>query len=281
MLKNSTQPLLLQKLFELLERHRSAFGQERVYWRAMGMVVGEIFNLGRHTVTQILMALGITEGDWSGWYRLFSRGRYAEQKVAKIFFRETLEHTSVTEPYVVGADGVQIPRSSWKMPGTSWMKAPRTPVFKVGIHRAQRFLNGSWLTPMAAGYSRAIPLRFLPAFPPKAKAAHIPPQREWKAGLSFLNWVRSELDEAGREKQVLLALADGSFDTLIFWQGLPKRTMLAVRTARNRRLYDLPHKHSGPGRPASYGALAPHPWEWLHKGITWQNGTSPCVAKRS
>ncbi|HLO31189.1 MAG TPA: hypothetical protein VK249_18715 [Anaerolineales bacterium] len=56
MLKNSTQPLLIQKLFELLESHRSAFGQERVYWRAMGMVIGEIFNLGRHTVTQILIA---------------------------------------------------------------------------------------------------------------------------------------------------------------------------------------------------------------------------------
>lgn len=40
MVKNSTQPVLLQKLFELLERHRCAFGQERVYWRAVGMVLG-------------------------------------------------------------------------------------------------------------------------------------------------------------------------------------------------------------------------------------------------
>lgn len=279
MLKNSTQPLLIQKLFELLESHRSAFGQERVYWRVIGMVVGEIFNLGRHTVTQILMALGITDGDWSGWYRLFSHGRYEEQKVAKVFFRETLQHTSVAEPYVVGTDGVQIPRSSWKMPGTSWMKAPRTPVFKVGIHRAQRFLNGSWLTPMAAGYSRAIPLRFLPAFPPKAKPANIQPQREWEAGLSFLSWVRGELDETGREKQLLLALADGSFDTLNFWQSLPERTALAVRTARNRRLYYLPQKRSGSGRPASYGALAPHPWEWLHKGIAWQKRDIPVRGK--
>jgi hypothetical protein len=70
--KNSTQPRLLQKLFELLESHRSAFRQERVYWRAMGMVLGEVFNFGRHTVTQILMALGLTDGDWSSWYRLFS-----------------------------------------------------------------------------------------------------------------------------------------------------------------------------------------------------------------
>src|SRR5262245_41318849 len=112
MFKNSTQSLLIQKLFELLESHRRVFGQERVYWRAMGMVFGEVFNFGRHTVTQILMTLGITDGDWSSWYRLFSRGRYEEKKIAKVMIRETIAHTSEGEPYVVGTDGVQIPRSS-------------------------------------------------------------------------------------------------------------------------------------------------------------------------
>ena len=115
MYKNSTRPLLIQKLFKLLEKHRAAFGQERVYWRAVGMVLGEIFNFGRHSVTQSLMALGITDGDWSGGYRLFSQGRYEERKLSKIFFRETLEHAREEEPYVTGVDGVQIPCSSLKM----------------------------------------------------------------------------------------------------------------------------------------------------------------------
>jgi hypothetical protein len=155
------------------------------------------------------------------------------------------------------------------MPGTSWLKAPRTPVFKVGIHRAQRFVHGAWLTPLEAGYSRAVPLRFLPAFPPKAKSVGMTARTEGEAGLSFLHWTRQCLDEEGREPQLLLALADGSFDTLNVWRGLPERTVLAVRTARNRRLCYLPQKREGPGRPASYGTLAPHPWEWLHKHSTW------------
>ena len=279
MIKHSTQSNLLAKLFELLEVHRGAFQQERTYWRAVGMVLGEVFNFGRHTVTQVLMVLGITDGDWSGWYRLFSRGRFAEAKTSRIFFRETLQHTSEAEPYVVGSDGVQIPRSSLRMPGTSWMKAPRTPVFKVGIHRAQRFVHGAWLTPMEDGYSRAIPLRFLPAFPAKAKPANVATQTEGEAGLSFLHWIRQGLDEEGRERQLLLALADGSFDRRNVWRSLPDRTVLAVRTARNRRLYSLPEKRAGPGRPASYGALAPHPWEWLHKHITWQKREIPVRGK--
>jgi len=275
MIKNSTQPVLLQKLFELLEVHRGVFRQERVYWRNVGLVLGELFNFGRHTVTQGLMALGMLDGDWSAWYRMFSRERFEEEPLARTLLGETLKEVPENEPYVVGVDGVQIPRSSLKMPGTSWLKAPRTPVFKVGIHRAQRFLHGSWLTPMQGGYSRAIPLRFLPAFPPKAKPANVLPQREWEAGLAFVKWVRQSLDRAGRGAQQVLVLADGSFDTLNFWGGLPERVVLAVRTARNRALYWLPQPHAGPGRPASYGEQAPHPCDWLHKGLTWQKREIP------
>jgi len=177
-MKDNTRSRLLQNLWELLEQHRHAFRQDRIYWRIVGLVLEEVFNFGRHTVTQGLLALGLIDEDWSGWYRLFSRGRYAELLVARIFVRETVRHTTPEEPYVVGVDGVQIPRSSLKLAGTSWLKAPRTPVFKVGIHRAQRFVHGAWLTPLEAGYSRAIPLRFLPAFPPKAKPAPVAPQRE-------------------------------------------------------------------------------------------------------
>jgi hypothetical protein len=118
-------------------------------------------------VTEGLTALGMIDGAWSGWYGLFSCGRYEERKAAKVFVSETLEHTRVEEPYVTGVDGVQIPRSSLKMAGTSWLKAPRTPVFKVGIHRAQRFLHGLWLTPMEAGYSRAFHYVFCLPFRPK------------------------------------------------------------------------------------------------------------------
>ncbi len=275
MIKHSTQSLLLHHLLELLARHRPAFRQARSYWRVVGLVFGELFNFGRHTVTQGLMALGLTDADWSGWYRLFSRSRYREAAVARLFFQETLPHASAADPYVVGVDGVQIPRSSLKMAGTSWLKAPRTPVFKVGIHRAQRYVHGAWLTPLEAGYSRAIPLRFLPAFPPKAKPAPVAPQREGEAGLAFLQWTRQELDAAGRSAQVVLALADGAYDTLHFWRGLPERVILAVRTARNRRLHYLPEPTTGPGRPPSYGALAPHPSDWLHRGLTWQRREVP------
>jgi len=260
---------LLHEVIALLQAHRSAFVQERPYRRAMGLVFGELFSFARHTVTQGMLALGITEGDWSAFYRLFSRKRFDDEQLGNCLLQETLRHVPVEEPYCVAVDGTALHRSSLKMPGTSWVRDSRFSAFRPGIHRAQRFLHGAWLTPMKAGYTRAIPLRFLPAFPPKAIPAETPSQREWEAGLSFLKWVRARLDQAGRTTQTILALADGGFDVLEMWRDLPAHVVLVTRTARNRALYYLPTPEPDPkpGRPPSYGEPAKKPWEWLHAGL--------------
>ena len=263
--RQETYPALLRALLALLAAHRSAFGQERPYRRAVALVFGELFAFGRHTVTQGLLALGLAEADWTAWYRLFSRRRFDEAVLAGCLLRETLPHVAAAEPYVVGIDSTQIPRTSYKMPGSSWLRAPRPPVFLKGIHRAQRFLHGAWLVPLQEGYSRAIPLRFLPAFPVKARPAEAPACQEWAAGLAFLRWVRQELDATGRAAQQLLVLADGAYDTVGLWCGLPERVVLVVRTAKNRRLRELPAGYCGRGRRRKYGPQAPRPNAWLQE----------------
>ena len=105
-------------LHNLLQAHRSAFRQQRTFWRAVGLVMGELFSFARHTVTQSLLALGLTDADWSGWYRLFSRLRYSAEGLSRCLFAQTLAHVAEDAPYVIGVDGVQVPRSSQKMPGT-------------------------------------------------------------------------------------------------------------------------------------------------------------------
>jgi hypothetical protein len=276
-MKDSTLPTILQNLFELLEAFRPTFRQERTFLRALGLLMGELFVFARHTVTQELLALGLTDSDWSAWYRLFSLKRFQAEAASAVLFRETLRHVPADQPYVVGADGVQVPRSSRKMPGTSWLKAIGTAPFKPGLWRAQRFLNLSWLTPLEAGFSRAIPLRWLPAFTAKAVPAGVEAQKEWEAGLAGIRWVRERLDTAGRAQQWLLALVDGSFERAVeFWQGLPERTVLLGRTARNRVLHELP-VYTGFGRPPSYGERTHTPAVWLHQRLGWQ--TIPVVVR--
>ena len=143
---------LIKQLFDLLDKHRGMVSQQRVYQRVVVLALSELMVFARHTITQQLMALGLTEEDWSAWYRLLSEGRFDAEYASQIVFGETLAHVKQDEVYVVAGDGTQTPRSNGKMEGSSWLKNPRTPVFMPGIHYAQRWFHGAWLMPAENGY---------------------------------------------------------------------------------------------------------------------------------
>ena len=257
--------MLLATLMQIITAHRPAFRQERTFRRAVALLVGELFAFARHTVTQVLLALGMHDTDGTAFYRLFSRSRFDEATLTACLCRETLKRCSTRDPYVIGIDSTQIPRSSLTLPGTSWLHALRTAVVTRGIHRAQRFVHCAWLPPRVKGFTRAIPLRFLPAFPPKAAPADVPSANEWEGGLACIRWVRQQLTAAGRAAQWVVVLADGACATVGMWRGVPAQVALIVRTARNRCRSLLPPPPTGRGRPRRYGKRAPQPASWLTK----------------
>ncbi len=196
-METEKKPEILDELWKLLEGMRGGYGQERTYRRAIAMVLGELFNLGRHTVTQMLRSLGVVGEDWSAWYRMFGGGRFDEEAVGGELVRETVKHVVETEPYVVTMDGVRIARSGKQVAGSSWWPAANTAYFKRGLTRAQRFVEVAWLTPEEGSYCRAIPLRWLPAVTEKAVESSAAPCKEWEAGLASLHWVRAATGRAG------------------------------------------------------------------------------------
>jgi hypothetical protein len=268
---------LLTALFPLLEAHRPAFRQERPYRRATGLVLGWLLTFERHTVTRLLASLGLVDADWSAFYRLFAQPRFDYAELSRCLLRETLPLADPTQPYLVALDGVMVPRHSRTMPGTGWVLAPQTAPFKRGLRRAQRFVDCCWLpTPTADGYSRAVPVRWEDAFPPKAMpATDCPARTEWAAGLAGLTWVRTELDAAERAEQRLLGIADTTYGAKGMWQDLPERVDLLVRCAKNRALFALPTPPppGTRGRKRIYGEQAPHPVDWLRERGGWQHTT--------
>lgn len=74
----------------------------------------------------------------------------------------------------------------------------------VGIHAAQRWFHGSWLLPPEAGYSRALPIYWQPAFTEKSKPKAHPPVKESEAAVGFLQWLRGQLARCGRAGQRVL-----------------------------------------------------------------------------
>ncbi len=258
---------LLKELTDLLKAHRHLFGQERVFQRVALLVVAEIVVFARHTVTQLLMGIGQTGGDWSSWYRLFSRSRFPYDEASGVF-GETLRHIADQELYVVGGDGTQTRCSSRKMEGAHWLHNPQSPVFKRGIHIAQRWFNGSWLMPEENGYSRAVPLRWLLAFTEKSQPRTTAPCKEWEAAVAFLVWLKQQLRAMGRARQQILMVADGHYDTLNLWQHLLAGVTLLARSARNRVLWHLPGPDARKNR--QYGERAPTPADHWRERKGWQ-----------
>jgi hypothetical protein len=263
--ENQEVPVLLAELWKLLEGTREIYGQERIFRRVVGLVLAELFTLGRHTVTQLMRTLGAVTCDWSAFYRLFSRGRFDETALGGHLLGETLTHVEADAPYVVTVDGVRIPRSGKHVAGSSWWPAPNTAYFRRGLERAQRFVEIAWLTPEERSYCRAIPLRWLPAVTAKSIPSSADPCKEWEAGLQGLAWVREQLNTHGREVTRLVGVMDGNYDTRGLWSALPENTTVVVRCAKNRALYALPvaPQHPQRGRPASYGERQPAPRAWL------------------
>lgn len=259
---------LIKNLLALLSKHRPIFRQQRVYERAVALVLAEVMAFARHTITQLLMVLGLNEEDWSAWYRLLSAGRFDEEAAARVMLQEALAHVGEGEVFVVGGDGTQTPRSGSRIEGVGWLRNLRTPPFKVGIHRAQRWFNASWFLPAQNGYSRAVPLRFLPAFPPKARRQVTEPCKEWEAAVQFLTWLTEQLARLGRAGQRLLMVADGSYDTLELWRQLPQGVVCLARSAKNRVLHLL--APAGAHRNRRYGQRAATPQAFWRQRSGWR-----------
>ncbi len=89
---------LLHELLALLLSHRDAFRQERTFRRMQALMMqalifGYLFSFARRTVTQILVALGLTDGDWSSFYRLFNEPRIDYEELTGCLLSETLWRT--------------------------------------------------------------------------------------------------------------------------------------------------------------------------------------------
>lgn len=270
---SSSTPLVTTFL-SLLAAYRGAVRQERVFVRLAQLSLGSVLTLGRQTITQMLVVLGVGGHDWSAWYRLFSDARLDLAVIARTLVTQVVAVIPADAAAIaVGVDGTQLPRSSRKLPGSGFTVNPRSPKWQRGLHYAQRYVGLSALLPRSdAGDSRAIPLRWLLLRTAKTTPMGSEPERtEGHGALELVSWFRDQLDAAGRGHQPLLVVADGAYSNAKVLAPLPQRTMLFARCAKNRALFALPvYRRTGRGRQPRYGERGPTPSATLHEETGWQ-----------
>jgi hypothetical protein len=265
---------LLDALLVRLTAARPLVRQERVFARFMLLTLGSLITLGRHTVSQTVVALGAGEADWTAWHRLFNQGRIVREHGQRAVLREVVALLAPGQPLPVVLDATQLPRTSRRFPGVGLTKAPRTPAWRPGIHLAQRLEILSGLLPRsAAGDSRAVPIHATYLRSPRTQPiGDEPEQTEGAAAVALLRWLRQALSDDGRPDQPVLTLADGAYSTAPVIAHLPPETWLLARCAKNRALFAVPtpdpHRR---GRPRRYGDHGPSPQETLHQRAGWRS----------
>ena len=266
---------LLTTLLRLLADYRPAVRQERTFVRLVHLSLASVLSLGRHTLSQLLVCLGVGDSDWSAWYRLFNRERLTIDELQHLLVKQLLTVVTPIEPVLAAVvDGTQLPRTSRAMPGCGYARQPRTPPWRRGIHLAQRYVGISVLLPRsAAGDSRAVPVKWrLLRTEHTTPMGDAPEIGESAGGVELIHWLRDRWDGLGRAQQPLLVLGDGAFSVAPVLANLPARTVLLARCAKNRALYALPtYRPHGRGRQPRYGARGPTPQAMLHQGQGWRH----------
>ena len=75
------------------------------------LIYGEIMAFGRHTLSQIILTLGLVNEDWTAWYRLYNGERFQEAQANEVLFQEYLKAVEPDGLLVLGGDGTQTPRT--------------------------------------------------------------------------------------------------------------------------------------------------------------------------
>ena len=260
---------LLDHFCSLVAASRPASVSQRIWLRVLVVTLGNLLALGRHTLSQVLVAIGASHQDWTAWYRLFNRARFTGEAGRLLILRELLAGYAPAAPLAVVVDGTQLPRSSWRFPGVGATRAPRCPVWRPGVHLAQRVeLVSGLVAPSARGYSRAVPISATVLRTARTRAfGSVPEQTECAAAVALLAGVRADLATMGEDDRRMLVLGDGAYSTAPVLRALPERTILLARCARNRALFALPE--AGPphrGRRRCYGPQGPTPQAQLTTG---------------
>ncbi len=263
---------LVPALLARLDAARPPRTQRRVWQRFELLCIGLVLALGRHSLSQVLIALQAGGSDWTSWYRLLSKKRISLERMNTQLLADTVALGEAGAPVVLVVDSTQVPRTSSRFPGVGRARQPRTPVWQPGSHLMQRWCGVSLLVAQRArGISRAIPVWWGLARSPRSQPmGTIPVRSEVTTVLAGLQWVRERLPAVPRDRPVLV-LGDGAFGNAPMLNGLPADMVLLARVSRRRRLRHLPPAQQGVGRPRRYGADGPLAAERRHQAsVRWR-----------
>lgn len=242
---------LTSQWFEIISQWNITFAQDRTWQRATRLAVGSLCSFGRRTLSRSISATGCDQQDWSADYKLFSRSDWSITSLFRPILKKSLEQVD-EDIIAVAFDDTKLHKTGRKIETASWQRDPLSPPFHVNMIWGLRFLQASLLLPLyrtSETPPRAIPVQFteVPAVKKpgrKASKEDLLNYRKAKKAnnlsISFvgqLKLLRTEMDQQGFEKKILLAVVDGSFCNRTCLTADVARTHIIARTRKDAALY--------------------------------------------
>ena len=242
---------LIEQYHSLLDRGwQRAFPQARSRQRAIEHAIALPCVFGRRTISRTISALGRSDRDWSGDYKMFSRCKWESERLFDPVIDEYLDRYPKM-PVVAAIDDTKIRKTGKKIESARWQRDPLSPPFHLNFLYGLRFLQASLLFPhyREGDYpSRGIPVRFQEAPPlkkPGKRASQLDHQqyRELKKtqnlsmqALEMMRNLRASIDQRGGSDRSLLWVGDGSFCNKTMYRARLDRIDLITRCRKDARL---------------------------------------------
>src|SRR5713226_339997 len=242
---------LIQRFHSLLDRGwQRAFPQSRSRRRAIEHAIALPCVFGRRTISRTISALGRSDRDWSGDYKMFSRCKWESERLFDPVIDEYLARYP-KGPVTVAVDDTKLRKTGKKIKSARWQRDPLSPPFHLNFLWGLRFLQASILFPhyKEGDYpARGIPVRFQEAPPLKKPGKRASQQdheqyRELKKTknlstqtLDVIRNLRASVDQRGGSQRLLLIVGDGSFSNKTVFRAELDRTHLVTRCRKDARL---------------------------------------------
>ena len=209
--------------------------------------------------------------DWTADYRLYSRGRFAEEKLFAKIRQEIEKAAPKGAPLVVAMDDSLLRKTGCRISGVRYQRDPLSPPFHVNFVRGLRVLQISAAAVQDNGAARLIPVDFQHAMLP-AKPRRDADAQRWAAyeaerkkrninriGLERLAALRWQMDQEGSRQRSLIASIDGRFTNRTVLRGKLERTVLIGRVRKDAVFHYPPTAQAARGRRRKYGERTPTP----------------------
>ena len=243
--------MLLPSYSSILDKGwQPVFAQARSHQRAVEHALAWPAVMGQRTISQTVCALGRSDQDWSGDYKLYSRSEWDSQQLFDPVWEDYLERYP-KGAIAVAVDDTKQAKTGRKIPGASWHRDPMSPPFHCNLLYGLRFLQAGLLFPhhrQGEQDARSLPVRFVEA-PVVKKPGKRASKKEKKAyrelkkkqnlsmqALEMMRGLRRRVDEKGARHRPLLIVQDGSFCNRTIFKADLERTRLLARGRKDARL---------------------------------------------